>query len=1516
MHQSSGIFITAAALLIIRCICSGNSTVLSQFLSSNSCPFLYGSNCSGNSCNETCSFNETLLSASNVSISQNRSLTLIGSSPSSSAIVLSAVATSAISVAASATLNLTRLSIENATILKTDGVDGLQLAGINLEGSSAKLIVQDSYIHLDCASWVAIKNLACEGFDLLTTGTLQVNGSMGFAPYLRSEGVTWLSVTLPAPPSCSMITPAVCQSVTLPPPASSDESNVMNDTSSSSLGLMLWAQINEANQITGGDSSLVISLDATSAYQLPELVSTSAMLPVQCNVTISGPTLAVSTTSSTMMPVLDMNLMNFQMVGPSSFLTLQNLVLVNKPTVPSLYPAGLLTMLPNDPGLDNPEMAVSGLRMILNNVTIVVPDDELQYLLAWFRTSAATSTANGDGSINASWALQPQGPFQALPVLCYNNVSSPQEELCLQSLTGAYGSWEYKSSSIVGSTYPMKAVRRINKTGLQPSTDLLLPWENSLLDLPLTQVTTINSSNSLFNLLSNQMYTYNSSSGASTAVQQKSVTFSSTHFILSETVNLKLSQSGKPMYLTASAVVVGDPTNPTRLVLDMLAPRGLLHISSGSGSSSSPSPQLFLRSLVLNNLLPAQPPPGSILSSEQVFMNYTSMIWSWQFSRNFTQPDSGLSGAVILSDVVMVLPAVEIQVYRDILNGHPPISVVNAEALSYLSSYLLLSQVKLQGPDIDLAYLQNNCPQTQLTCNASRLPGDIVFTSLVWLGMSGSNVTFTAHAPVYNVSWTTYSFNPFSILIPVINGLSAVGPQPSAAGGPIRPGGAPALSSAGKPPRPSLSPLQPLQALDPPQAPKPPQASKPSNPPQAPKPPQASKPYNPPQAPKPPQASKPSDSPSPTSVAVSSTAPSSGNTTNMSLVIGLVVGLVLGGALLAALAWLLILRHHERNGGTNASMDAHSLKKPALLKTAVPCFWPDMDAHSPATSMSPHPPNSLLYADSLLPVLKSKQMAIMTGVELQSSNASLIKVDYNGAASSDGLSSSSIAVALGGPNSSSGPIIQSSNELHGIPAVGDGVLPSSLLGSSTVDNIGRPNHVSTATALQSSSLIVSSAGTTESMRWGLKKQLEGLREQFKGGDLLWEVTEQLGRGGYGTVYKGTWRGLQVAIKRVIFQVMADKKGEERRLATLQEAAINETLNHPNLVMTYASEMTPLGDLNANKRGLLDWQMHIIMDYCEGGSLQEAIRQNRLYDTDARIPQLASVLELLAQIAQGCAYIHSKNIIHGDLKPDNVLLKTCRSNSTNSPPDNGSNGNGMFNGSVIPYGLSFQAKIADFGLSKSIHGNNTHVSGVKQGTPLYVAPEILREGRSSKAADVYSFGVMMWELYHGLTAYSQYAKLAAGDSPALNAGKSGVLLLAPKVPIDGRLLSLHSKLFSYDPEGTGQTSFPPSYASLGAACTDEEPSRRPTFQEVLTGIEMIKADLDSLLAVDEPTSYWAPMPQHPAPGPEEPFLLNLEPDPEDDDEYLGLSAGHHEEQEVASFLRQESLQLEPDPEDLP
>ena len=81
------------------------------------------------------------------------------------------------------------------------------------------------------------------------------------------------------------------------------------------------------------------------------------------------------------------------------------------------------------------------------------------------------------------------------------------------------------------------------------------------------------------------------------------------------------------------------------------------------------------------------------------------------------------------------------------------------------------------------------------------------------------------------------------------------------------------------------------------------------------------------------------------------------------------------------------------------------------------------------------------------------------------------------------------------------------------------------------------------------------------------------------------------------------------------------------------------------------------------------------EYCDGGTLLSAIPA--FFDQATQAPRLALVLPLLSQIASGCAYIHAKNIIHGDLKPDNVLLKT----DPNPPSQQGGGSSGAERGGV-------------------------------------------------------------------------------------------------------------------------------------------------------------------------------------------------------------------------------------------
>eukprot|EP00798_Chlamydomonas_sp_ICE-L_P015533 gene15533-21624_t len=213
------------------------------------------------------------------------------------------------------------------------------------------------------------------------------------------------------------------------------------------------------------------------------------------------------------------------------------------------------------------------------------------------------------------------------------------------------------------------------------------------------------------------------------------------------------------------------------------------------------------------------------------------------------------------------------------------------------------------------------------------------------------------------------------------------------------------------------------------------------------------------------------------------------------------------------------------------------------------------------------------------------------------------------------------------------------------------------------------------------------SGDVMHLRLAMQRQLDDLSV---GEEQQFEVHSQLGKGAFGVVYKGTWRGLEVAIKRIIFQLLSGAEGDAGRATALREAAINASLNHPNIVTTYSYDMKPLspepgphmggessGDSNKTvpntmPKGLMDWQLYIIQELCERGSLLNAFEEMRFFDTQREIPKLDMVLAIAEDIASGMAYIHSRNIIHGDLKPDNVLLKrrpltAASGNATTGPP---------------------------------------------------------------------------------------------------------------------------------------------------------------------------------------------------------------------------------------------------------
>ncbi|KAJ9515939.1 hypothetical protein QJQ45_016887, partial [Haematococcus lacustris] len=216
--------------------------------------------------------------------------------------------------------------------------------------------------------------------------------------------------------------------------------------------------------------------------------------------------------------------------------------------------------------------------------------------------------------------------------------------------------------------------------------------------------------------------------------------------------------------------------------------------------------------------------------------------------------------------------------------------------------------------------------------------------------------------------------------------------------------------------------------------------------------------------------------------------------------------------------------------------------------------------------------------------------------------------------------------------------------------------------------------------------------------------------------------------------------LHVAVKRLQFSsLVGQEQASVQRRQVLLEAELNAGLSHRNLMATYAYHVRAVGD-GSSDQGVRDWVLQLVCELCSGGSLYDAMAKGRLtaiawlcrlWDTESSLPVLGLVLAIMGDVADamvrgwgrpGCqsivrAYVHSRNILHMDLKPENVLLK--------------------------PEGSGLVAKVADLGLSAVMGPNRTHLSKAWAGTPLYRAPE----------------GVMAWELLHGCFAAQRLQQLS-------------------------------------------------------------------------------------------------------------------------------------------------------------
>uniref|UniRef100_A0A667ZPE2 Mitogen-activated protein kinase kinase kinase 7 n=1 Tax=Myripristis murdjan TaxID=586833 RepID=A0A667ZPE2_9TELE len=245
-----------------------------------------------------------------------------------------------------------------------------------------------------------------------------------------------------------------------------------------------------------------------------------------------------------------------------------------------------------------------------------------------------------------------------------------------------------------------------------------------------------------------------------------------------------------------------------------------------------------------------------------------------------------------------------------------------------------------------------------------------------------------------------------------------------------------------------------------------------------------------------------------------------------------------------------------------------------------------------------------------------------------------------------------------------------------------------------------------------------------------------------------EVEEVVGRGAFGVVCKAKWKGKDVAIKTI--------ESESERKAFIVELRQLSRVNHPNIVKLYGSCNNPVC---------------LVMEYAEGGSLY-----NVLHGAEPLPYYTAShAMSWCLQCSQGVAYLHGmkpKALIHRDLKPPNLLL--------------------VAGGTVL--------KICDFGTACDIQ---THMTNNK-GSAAWMAPEVFEGSNYSEKCDVFSWGIILWEVITRRKPFDEIGGPAFRIMWAVHNGTRPPLIKNLPKPIE----------------------------SLMTRCWSKDPSQRPSMEEIV------------------------------------------------------------------------------------
>jgi len=253
-----------------------------------------------------------------------------------------------------------------------------------------------------------------------------------------------------------------------------------------------------------------------------------------------------------------------------------------------------------------------------------------------------------------------------------------------------------------------------------------------------------------------------------------------------------------------------------------------------------------------------------------------------------------------------------------------------------------------------------------------------------------------------------------------------------------------------------------------------------------------------------------------------------------------------------------------------------------------------------------------------------------------------------------------------------------------------------------------------------------------------------------------EFLEVIGVGSFAMVYHGLLNKKEVAVK----VVKARDGADNLRDRLLNEAAIMLKLRHNNIVeyLGVCTEDPP--------------NLFIVMEYLTGGSLHAI-----LHNDDVEI-EMEHVRRFALDTCKGMTYLHSQNIIHRDLKPHNLLVAD-----------------------------DWSIKVSDFGLSRTLSDAAMTQTLTACGTPSWAAPEVLKEQRYSLKADVYSFGICLWEM-------------CTRDKPYQNMTTPQVVIA---VAIEGKRLTIPENI-------------PTEMGYIISKCWQIDTKNRPIFTELVDSFE--------------------------------------------------------------------------------